>query len=302
MPDNRDAQRLNVLVVDDDPFYRRLAQDSLAGHQKWIAGTVQEGLELFEAHMPDICFLDLSLPDDTGLGLLLEIRERVPEAFAVMLTTSRTSEDVQLAQRCAANGYITKPFSRKQLQASCEACVQHWNRIERMNLVELRAFRERLRADAAAMQEVLHKPSPEHQAALRSLMPQWQILVVGAQDNAAKQWLSVLEEAGFTAHRCASGAEALEQVQQAPYRLLLTEDTLADMDAAELLYRLRLNHKPVPAVVVTDADWKPRQPKWRKVGAAQVLCAPLSAAKLQRLVEKQMLRSLHELHDIVLHM
>lgn len=247
-----------------------------------------------------VFWIDLHLPDDNGLELLLEIRDTMPEAFVVMLTTSRLSEDVAMAQRCAANGYITKPFSRRQLQESCESCVQHWDRISRMNLVELSSFRRRIRNEVMATQQVLHKSTPEVQAALHSLKPQWRILVAGAQADVSEQWAAALAADGFVTEHVKSGAEAWKRLNEMPFRLLLTEDTLPDMDAAELLYKMRLNHRSIPAIVVADVDWKCQQPKWRKVGVQKVLNLPLAEGKLQRLVEKEIARSLHELGDIIL--
>lgn len=297
----KNPERLRVLVVDDDPSYRRLAQDSLTGHEKWIAATAREGVELFRQHHPDICFLDLSLPDDSGLGMLLEMREEMPEAYVVMLTTSRLTEDVSLAQRCAANGYITKPFSRKQLAESCNGCAKHWARVEDMGEVERTAFRRRMRESVAEMQKVLHTPTPEARAALRELMPRWRIMVVGDGEQAG-EWMAILKEAGCAVTHARTGNEAIGKLIEQPHRLLLSEETLSDVDASELLYRMRLNHLQLPAMVVVDADWKQNQPKWRKVGANRVLLAPLAPERLRILVEKEIARSLHEVGDIMLQM
>ena len=297
----KNAEKLRVLVVDDDPAYRRLAQDSLIGHEKWIAATVHEGLDLFYQYPPDICFLDLNLPDDSGLEMLLEMRENMPEAFVVMLTSSRLTDDVALAQRCAVNGYIVKPFSRKQLRESCEACVKHWRRMDNMNEVERTAFRSRMRDEVTEMQKILHTPTPETRAALQELMPRWEILIVGAGQETAN-WAKSLQQAGCNVTHSKTGAEALEKLNSESFRLLLTEDSLPDIDASELLYRLRLNHLTLPALVVVDVDWKQRQQKWRKVGANRVLCAPLSNEKLHLMIEKEIARSIGEAGDIMLQM
>lgn len=296
----KQADKLKVLVVDDDPSYRDLARESLAGHERWIAGTAREGLELFRQQHPDIVFLDLSLPDDNGLETLLEMREEQPEAFVVILTTSRLTDDVMMAQRCAANGYITKPFSRKQLKDHCEACVEHWQRMNRMSEPEREEFRMRARKEAEKMQHILHKPTEEVKAALQELMPRWHILVVGEQTDGALVWRDTLEQAGCHVTHIRSAAEAFQRMQEEEFRLLLCEDTLPDSDASELLYRLRVNRQLVPAIVVVDADWKQRQPKWRRVGANRVLRAPLAPDKLRAIVEKEIARGMNAIGEIFL--
>lgn len=302
MNEIKSADKLRVLVVDDDPSYRALARESLPGHERFIASTAREGLELFHAEHPDIVFLDLSLPDDNGLETLLEMREDQPECFVVILTSSRLTDDVVLAQRCAANGYITKPFSRKQLRAHCEACVEHWQRIHRMSEAERAALREKQLQAVAEMQSVLHAPTPETKAALQELMPRWKILVAGNAEDMALSWLETLSKAGCHVTHAKTSAEAFALLKEDPHRLLLTEDTLPDSDASELLYRLRVNQQFLPAIVVVDMDWKQRQPKWRRVGASRVMCAPLPAQKLRMMVEKEIARSLHEIDEIFLQM
>lgn len=294
-------QKLKVLVVDDDPSYRALAREALSGHERWLASTAREGLDLFHSQQPDIVFLDLSLPDDNGLEVLLEMREERPEAYVVILTTSRLTDDVTMAQRCAANGYITKPFSRKQLQQYCESCAEHRRRIHGMGAIERAAFDERQRQEVQRMQAILHAPTPQTQAALQELLPRWKVMTVGMAEQGALAWKAELDEAGCQVTHLRSGAEAFRRLQEeGDFRLLLVEDTLTDSDAAELLYRLRVNRRFIPAIVVVDEDWKQRQPKWRRVGANRVLRAPLQNGRLRTMVEKEIARSLDAIDDIFL--
>lgn len=298
----KNPEKLKVLVIDDDPDYRNLAREALPGHERLIAATARDGMDLFRNERPDLVFLDLSLPDENGLEVLLEMRDEQPEAFVVILTSSRLTDDVLLAQRCAASGYITKPFSRKQLRAYCEACAGHWQRIEAMGEPERAVYRMKQREEAAKMQSILHAPTPESKAALQELMPRWKILVAGTRPDMALAWLDTLGKAGCQVSHARSGSEAFVLLKEDPHRLMLAEDTLPDSDASELLYRLRLNQQLLPAIVVVDADWKQRQPKWRRVGANRVLCAPLSPEKLRAMVEKEIARSLHEVDEIFLQM
>lgn len=293
-------ERLRILVIEDDPSYRALARDALLGHDRWIAPTARDGMDLYYEHQPDLVFLDLSLPDENGMQVLLEIRESNPEAYIVVLTSSRLSDDVMLAQRCAANGYVTKPFSRKQIQAYCESCVKHWEKLEAMDAKERSLLREKLRVEAERMQNILHAPTPEAKAALQHLMPRWRILLVGKSGGAAEQWQSILQESGCQTERKGNGIAALEKMRETPFRLVWIDDTLDDMDAAELLYRMRVNQQQMPAIVVVDEDWKTKQTKWRKVGATHVVTGPLKPERVRALVEREIARSLHEVDEIFL--
>lgn len=293
-------EQLRILVIEDDPAYRNLARNALMGHDRWIAPTARDGLDHYFRYKPDMVFLDLSLPDENGMQVLLKIREHDPEAFIVMLTSSRLSDDVILAQRCSANGYITKPFTRKQVQAYCDSCVKHWQKLEAMEVHERALFSEKLRVDTETMQSVLQAAQPDAKAVLQQLMPRWRILVVGKSEGAAGEWHSTLQEAGCQTEQSESGAAALEKMREKRFRLIWVDDALDDMDAAELLYRMRVNQHHMPTIVTVDEEWKAKQTKWRKVGATHVVTGPLSPDKVRALVEREIARSLHEVDEIFL--
>ena len=52
------------------------------------AKTVNEGLYLCQKTNPDIVFLDINLPDGTGIKLLKELKVRQPHTWVIMLTNS----------------------------------------------------------------------------------------------------------------------------------------------------------------------------------------------------------------------
>lgn len=297
---NLNPEQLRILVVEDDPSYRNLARNALIGHERYMAATARDGLDLYVKHQPDIVFLDLSLPDESGMQVLLKIRAQNPEAFIVMLTSSRLSDDVLLAQRCAANGYVTKPFTRKLVQAYCESCVKHWEKLEEMDAPERNAYREKIRGESEKMQVILQASVPDSKAILQDLMPRWRILLVGKADGAAGEWQQALQQAGCQTQLMESGGAALERMRDKSFRLIWVEDELEDMDAAELLYRMRVNQHQMPAIVTVDAEWKAKQNKWRKVGATQVVIGPLKPEQVRAIVEREIARSLDEMDDIFL--
>lgn len=290
--------RLRVLVVEDESAYRRLASEALNGHDKWFAKCAQEAMGLFNLHQPDIVFLDLGLPDDNGLRILLDIRQRAPEAFVVILTASRLGEDVMQAQRCAANGYIIKPFSRKQVHGYCEAYLRHREKMEGFSTEEREAFHQQIREGAAWVESRLRTPVDKAQAALQELMARWSILLVGAQEP--QKWKEALASFGCTVACARTGAEAMERVKEQRFRLLIAEDDLPDMDASELLYRLRVNHHSVASLIITNAEWKLEQEKWRQAGAGHVVSGPVSVERFRMLVEREVARNLHEADEIIL--
>ena len=115
----------HVLAVDDDPDIRRILSKYLSAHDFRIS-TVASGaamLKLLETEPIDIVLLDLRLPGEDGMALARRIREtsRIP----IIILSGRTDEaDRVMALELAADDYITKPFSPRELVARIHAVLR----------------------------------------------------------------------------------------------------------------------------------------------------------------------------------
>lgn len=107
-----------ILIVDDAKFARTVLKKGLLnGNYTNIieAGTAEEALELFEKEMPELTFLDISLPDSDDLGLLQKLLNIRPEAKIVMCSALGQNLIIRNALDKGAKDFIIKPFEEKQL-------------------------------------------------------------------------------------------------------------------------------------------------------------------------------------------
>lgn len=113
----------SVLFVEDDVFSQRLLGNALrAEYDVQAAMTGHEGLMSYLKTAPDIVFLDINLPDMTGLEILQEIFRLDPRAFVVMLSGNGYKENVMKAIQGGARGFIGKPFTLEKLQQYLNLC------------------------------------------------------------------------------------------------------------------------------------------------------------------------------------
>ncbi len=63
----------SILIIDDDQALCRSLEIQLTtqGHEVKYANSAAEGLNLFNEWSPDLIFLDLMLPDQNGIDLLI---------------------------------------------------------------------------------------------------------------------------------------------------------------------------------------------------------------------------------------
>ena len=109
-----------VLLADDDPMIRLLAQQALEGRsfegrsfKAMPARNGQEALEIFEARTPDLILCDVMMPIINGFELCSSIRatkqgEHVP---IVMLTGLNDAVSIQQAFAAGATDYCEKPVN-----------------------------------------------------------------------------------------------------------------------------------------------------------------------------------------------
>ena len=102
-----------ILVVDDDPGFRRLLETILAkeGYQVQTSGSVAEALRQGQARSFDLVISDLRLPDGDGLAVLKWWKENAPETPVVMITAFGTVASAVEAMKLGAADYIGKPLS-----------------------------------------------------------------------------------------------------------------------------------------------------------------------------------------------
>ena len=108
-----------VLVVDDEQMIRWSIEETLraAGYEVLAAGTVAEGLNLLQRMRPAVVFLDVRLPDASGLTLLQRARDPGVERSAVIVMTAYEESCTPAeALRLGAYGYLRKPFDFDQLE------------------------------------------------------------------------------------------------------------------------------------------------------------------------------------------
>jgi DNA-binding response OmpR family regulator len=72
-------------------------------------------LSKFEVSKPDICILDVMLPNKDGFTIADEIREKNGEVPIIFLTAKSEVNDVVNGFKTGGNDYIRKPFSMEEL-------------------------------------------------------------------------------------------------------------------------------------------------------------------------------------------
>ncbi len=125
----RGAERFmaNILIIDDD----RLICDAVAnavkrmGHNVFCTSTLQEGLKAARSEPFDIVFLDVKMPDGSGLDILPGIRETPSIPEVIIITGFGSADGAELAIKNGAWDYIEKPCSLQTMTLPLVRALQY---------------------------------------------------------------------------------------------------------------------------------------------------------------------------------
>ena len=110
---------IKILIADDHPVVRSGLRALLSSQSDFeIVGEAANGEEAARraiSLVPDLILMDLQMPIVDGLGAIKRIRDTLPKANILVLTTYETDADILLALEAGARGYLLKDTPPEQL-------------------------------------------------------------------------------------------------------------------------------------------------------------------------------------------
>lgn len=124
---------MNILIIDDDRALCRSLQIHLErdGHTVACAHLAADGMAACAASPPDLVFVDLKLPDLSGLEVLRRLRDLRLGSLAVMITGTQDTKATIEAVRLGAFDYIRKPLDLDAVLVTVEKAAQQMTRPSR---------------------------------------------------------------------------------------------------------------------------------------------------------------------------
>jgi DNA-binding response OmpR family regulator len=119
--------KTKILYVEDELFLGKIVKESLEsrGFDVMMEADGAKATTLFQQFNPDICVLDIMLPNKDGFEVADEIRAMDENVPIIFLSAKTQTTDVVKGFSVGANDYIRKPFSMEELIVR----IQHLLRI-----------------------------------------------------------------------------------------------------------------------------------------------------------------------------
>jgi two-component system nitrogen regulation response regulator NtrX len=115
-----------LLIIDDEREICKAMADILRdeGYRVSIAHDAQSGLRVIAKEMPEVCLLDVWLPDSDGLAVLEKIKASGSDVSVIMVSGHASIDSAVRATRLGAVDFLEKPLSLEKLIMSVGNALQ----------------------------------------------------------------------------------------------------------------------------------------------------------------------------------
>lgn len=134
-----------ILIIDDETLIRQFYADLLSenGYHVETAADAQEGLQKAHQATPDVILLDIMMPGMSGLDLLGELKQALPEVPIIIVTAYGSAANAILALQQGAFDFIVKGFKPEVLLHAVRRALEK-SRLERENLQLLKELKAKI--------------------------------------------------------------------------------------------------------------------------------------------------------------
>ncbi|HYK55552.1 MAG TPA: response regulator transcription factor [Flavisolibacter sp.] len=120
-------KKAKVLYVEDEVFLAKIVSETLQGrgYDVVLESDGGKAVQQFSEIKPDVCLLDIMLPNKDGFSIADEIREKDAQVPIIFLSAKSETSDVVNGFKLGANDYIRKPFSIEELIVRIENVLKN---------------------------------------------------------------------------------------------------------------------------------------------------------------------------------
>ena len=110
-------KKAKLLYVEDEIFLAKIVSESLQdrGYEVVLVSDGAKAFNQFLQSKPDVCVLDIMLPNKDGFAIADEIRAKDQNVPIIFLSAKSQTADVLSGFNAGANDYMRKPFSIEEL-------------------------------------------------------------------------------------------------------------------------------------------------------------------------------------------
>lgn len=125
--ENQVSIKGRIVIFDDEVAMSRILVKTLgvAGYEAKAFTDPVEGMHALASLQPDVLLTDMRMPGMSGLEVLREVREQLPDVPVLIITAFGSVETAVEAMQAGAFNFITKPFQQNNLLVQIDRALEH---------------------------------------------------------------------------------------------------------------------------------------------------------------------------------
>ncbi|RPF25629.1 LuxR family two component transcriptional regulator [Georgenia muralis] len=142
---------IRVMIIDDHEVVRRGIAEIVDRAEGLTvvaeAGSVAEAVRRAQLVRPEVLLVDLQLPDGTGIDIIATLREKVPDARPIVLTSFDDDDALASALAAGAKAYLLKTVRGAEIADVVRAVAAGRTLLDERTVTRRRADHEDPTAD-----------------------------------------------------------------------------------------------------------------------------------------------------------
>ena len=121
-------QPVSILLIDDHDMViegmKAILQQIENVQVVATANNAFDAISILKKTKVDLCFLDINLPDVSGIDLCLKIRNEFPEIYIIALSTFNQRSYIAQMMQNGASGYLLKSATKEEIEEAITTVLQ----------------------------------------------------------------------------------------------------------------------------------------------------------------------------------
>jgi two-component system cell cycle response regulator len=267
-----------VLTVDDSRAVRSIVVRQLT---EWGCETDEaedgiKGLEKLDEVLYDLVLLDVTMPEMDGPTMLAKMRENGNKTPVLMLTSEAKRSIVGEVMKLGIEDYILKPFKPEELKAKVSKVLKD---LGGQGAAPVSAASAAAGVGAGVAADATASDAPSEPGARRFV----DVFLVDDMDNVHKRLRSLLPE-NISMDASSSAQDALRQVRERVYRLVVVDNQIPDVNSTALMNQMRALQPRATMISLCLRTADNALEEAKREGYDGVLFKPLTAELVDELV------------------
>ncbi|WP_228729880.1 response regulator [Shewanella avicenniae] len=117
-------KKVTTMIIEDDPRASYALESTINQHTDFevvaVSETYADALMQFELYKPQLVFVDITLPDGSGLDVIQKLRRDGANCYFIMTTAERDANTVEHAVQLGISDYLVKPVRMSRVRQALD--------------------------------------------------------------------------------------------------------------------------------------------------------------------------------------